>query len=395
MNVNSIIFAKAIISALFIYLAYSILNALSLGVWDWNAALNLISQLVTFGAYAVSLLSNGIMWFFQSLAILLTGYIPLYAQSILYVFNEYFYDRFLGFMLTMDVNLISLGIDAYHFGVQLLTVISILSMIWYLKNLNIKFSILSITSINIVVLLAAFFHDISLGLNAMVGNPFEIFTIPAFQIALLSYIYVELCMYFTYLQELSYEEKEYEVETPLEYVQKLDVEIEAEMETSPRTVGKTDTFHYLREVLEKRSSKESRSTLEKIRTAQKLASYLERLKMEDPEAEETLSGKKLMRAPKKVFKSSVLELGLRIIGVAILVAICINPSFVLSLFNVPTPIIQSVELTTPEAVIILLLPIALTFPLAALIIDYFKRKQSRLNTPESVGTENKYENHRV
>jgi hypothetical protein len=68
-------------------------------------------------------------------------------------------------------------------------------------------------------------------------------------------------------------------------------------------------------------------------------------------------------------------MGIRLGALLGLVIVVANPIWLYSVFNIPPVIAQSYSITTPEAVLTALVPIALLFPVVAFIIRTYKRVQ--------------------
>lgn len=365
---------RAISISIFSYLVYNIVLNLNPVVFNPTAILNLLWGITSIISYGILWISNAFTLVFIYIIAMFSGVnLSSYYQNLAIIFNKFIYTKLFNFPETI-VDIFSLETYAYHFGIQILILISMLSFLLYFKSFHVKFSIASIATLSGTVFLASVFGDINLGSYMAVTSFIDVFQIPAFQISLISYIYVELSLYFNYILEFSGEENK--LVEHLEIKKEKLKEIEGR-KLSLETLKKMDLYDYLRETLEEKAAGISKEELEKAKTLRKLTAYLDRLKLEFPEAEEVILGRKLKKSTKTVLKSSLLELFLRILVVTMLTVVCINPALVLNILNAPLPIVQSVELNMPESTIIFVLPLALVFPLVALIIDYMKVKGRR------------------
>ncbi|HME53351.1 MAG TPA: hypothetical protein VKM55_14100 [Candidatus Lokiarchaeia archaeon] len=133
-------------------------------------------------------------------------------------------------------------------------------------------------------------------------------------------------------------------------------------------------FGAIREMISTRERERERERLEEVSSdTRRLNSYISRLFEIDKSARESLTAIGSRPSEANMVSSTFLNMGLRLsalLGLTILVA---NPLWLYMVFNVPPVIAQSYSITTPEAVITSLVPIALLFPVVAFIIRTYKR----------------------
>ncbi|MBY8981982.1 MAG: hypothetical protein KGD57_03475, partial [Candidatus Lokiarchaeota archaeon] len=107
----------------------------------------------------------------------------------------------------------------------------------------------------------------------------------------------------------------------------------------------------------------------------KLGSYMDQLFREDPEAKDTLTARSSAPKTKNLAISTLINALLRLVVLIIISYIIIHPSWFLNIFGLPESIVESVDAkVNPEAIIILLLPIMLSFPVLAKIISFVKSR---------------------
>ncbi|MFX1275476.1 MAG: hypothetical protein ACFFBP_20230 [Promethearchaeota archaeon] len=154
-------------------------------------------------------------------------------------------------------------------------------------------------------------------------------------------------------------------------------ELELKKESVGKFLAKTGTgFSYVKEMIEKKKLEaEEKKLVTAASKTRRLGSFLERLFREDPEAENTLTAKSAAPRATHLATSTILNFSIRFIILIIISFIIIHPNwFFVNLFNMPPAITESVAVYSPESIIILLLPIMLTFPVISFVISYIKHR---------------------
>jgi len=234
----------------------------------------------------------------------------------------------------------------------------------------------------------------------------EFFTRPMFLAILLIYLFVELSFQAEYsdLVTRPSEEREERLGYQLESLQREGMRVTTTIEKVKEKVkeqkktggtqqnrlkqffSKAGGFSYVKEMVEKRKfERATQSWLEAASDTRRLGSYVQRLTTEDPEARRTLTAKSSAPSAGKMLTSTILNILVRAGAIITLTFIVSQPRFILtSLFtgfgtlNPPLEnwaILHSAELATPEAILVLLIPIMCTFPVISLIIKKIKSQR--------------------
>ncbi len=256
-----------------------------------------------------------------------------------------------------------------------------------LRVFNVKFKELK----NLVNPLSRKFTELPL------NNFFEFIFSPVALLAIMCYIYLEIAFQINYTDTVtkpSLERSERlgtqlrilrresmlittDIDKIKEEAKKRREEIEAEQEKVGKFLGKTiERFSYVKEMIEKRKlEQEEKKLVNAASKTRRLGRYLERLLKEDPEAENTLTAKTSTPKALNLVTSTVINFSFRIFLLIILSFIIMHPRwFFVHVFNLPPAITESMAMYSPEAIIILLVPIMLLFPLIAQAISYAKHR---------------------
>ncbi|MEM2146514.1 MAG: hypothetical protein QW279_14225 [Candidatus Jordarchaeaceae archaeon] len=120
---------------------------------------------------------------------------------------------------------------------------------------------------------------------------------------------------------------------------------------------------------------------EALHDIRRLQAYIDKVYTEIPGAKDTLTAAAAAPSFSKVTRSAVIGTLLRVGGVIIFSFICFATLIVLNQVGAPLPVIESIEVSQPEVVLALLLPIAFSFPMAAYLIgfvkEYGKKRESQ------------------
>ncbi len=229
------------------------------------------------------------------------------------------------------------------------------------------------------------------------NNIFLFFASSIAALAILSYIYLEMAFQINYTDlvtkpslersdrleaQLNIIKKESlsvvtNVDKIKEEAKKRKQEIELKKESVGKFLSKTGTsFSYVKEMIEqKKLEAEEKKLITAASKTRRLGSFLERLFREDPEAEDTLTAKSAAPRATNLATSTIINFSIRLVILIIVSYIIIHPNwFLISVFKLPPAITESVELYSPESIIILLLPIMLIFPVISYGISYIKHR---------------------
>ncbi|MFX1315079.1 MAG: hypothetical protein ACFE9T_04395 [Promethearchaeota archaeon] len=166
-----------------------------------------------------------------------------------------------------------------------------------------------------------------------------------------------------------------------EEAKKRKAEIESEQKEGI-SVGKffartSKRFSYVKEMIEKRKLEEEEKKLVTAASkTRRLGRYIDRLFQEDPDAQNTLTASSSAPRVANLAYSTVINFSYRVILLIFISYIIIHPRwFLINVFNLPPAITESVAMaSSPEAIIILLLPIMLLFPVISQLISYIKHR---------------------
>jgi hypothetical protein len=130
----------------------------------------------------------------------------------------------------------------------------------------------------------------------------------------------------------------------------------------------------IRQLLERREREREQERLQEVSSdTQRLNSYISRLFEVDTTARQTLTATGSAPSSKNMVSSTLLNVALRIVFISLLVYLIANPPLLAAVFNFGPAITQSVAFEQPEAIITMLIPIALLFPVIAFAIRTYKR----------------------
>jgi hypothetical protein len=143
-------------------------------------------------------------------------------------------------------------------------------------------------------------------------------------------------------------------------------------------LSKTATrFSYIKEMIEKRRlEEEEKKLITAASKTRRLGRYIDRLFREDPESQNTLTARSSSPKVGNLAISTLINFSYRIILLVFISFVIIHPRwFLINVFNLPDAITDSVAMnSSPEVIIILLLPIMLIFPVISQLISYIKHR---------------------
>ncbi|MFW9785469.1 MAG: hypothetical protein ACFFFB_24520 [Candidatus Heimdallarchaeota archaeon] len=233
-----------------------------------------------------------------------------------------------------------------------------------------------------------------------VDNFFQFITDPIIVFAIVSYIYLELAFQTNYADTVTKPslERTDRLEAQLnilareshfvnanvdkirEEAKKRMEEIEVEQKEG-LAVGKFfaktgKRFSYVKEMIEKRKLEEEEKKLVTAASkTRRLGRYIDRLFREDSEARDTLTASSSAPRAGNLAISTIINFTYRVGLLIIISFIIIHPHwFLATVIQLPPAITESVAMYSPEAIIIILLPIMIIFPIISQLISFVKHR---------------------
>ncbi len=136
-------------------------------------------------------------------------------------------------------------------------------------------------------------------------------------------------------------------------------------------------FSYIAEMIEKKRIEREEKGLETaMKGTRQLVYFLDKLFVQNSESYHTLTAKTSAPSNVKLITSTLINMGFRFGAVLLLTFFSSHPKwFVESIFRSPESITMSVEMLTPEAILSVLLPLILLFPVVSQIIRASKHQK--------------------
>ncbi|MFX1485491.1 MAG: hypothetical protein ACFFBS_00010 [Promethearchaeota archaeon] len=390
---SNLVTALRIISIMaFGYSVYLVLQILSPSVWVWTALPDLINILWAVISYAFTFALEVVIF---SFGVLFTSVFPSphIQEALQQAVSGFIEKTWFGPAVSEFPPIADIVWPAYCFGFQVLLSVAIITGIFFLVRCKARLASASFLSIQGMIVLGAVLQNVTIGNTFPPADIIGFLVSPIFQVVIFTYIFLEISYHASYAHEVSQpalirkESLRKQISAVKEEAKREVKQKEAEKPTTMSIKRKfsPEAVQYFREHLEKRLyPKESVIELESIQDIRRLDIYLNELMREDPEAESTLTAEAAVPSAAGIIRSSIPNIILRLVAVIVLAFISLNPVAILSAFGAPQPILESLELVTPEIVIIILLPIALCFPLAALIIDFHRARKVKKTVPEII-----------
>ena len=233
-----------------------------------------------------------------------------------------------------------------------------------------------------------------------VDNFFQFITSPIIIFAIISYIFLELAFQINYTDtvtkpslersdrleaQLTILERESHfitanVDKIREEAKKRMEEIELEHQEGlgvGKFFAKTGKrFSYVKEMIEKRKLEEEEKRLVTAASkTRRLGRYIDRLFREDKEAKDTLTATSSAPRAGNLAVSTIINFVYRVGLLLIISFIIIHPHWFLdTVIQLPPAITESVAMYSPEAIIVLLLPIMVLFPVISKLISFIKHR---------------------
>ncbi|MHA1918033.1 MAG: hypothetical protein ACTSUV_06975 [Candidatus Ranarchaeia archaeon] len=270
----------------------------------------------------------------------------------------------------------------YYSFYPLLFVITIFSIVAYMFLGNIRTGQIAFAALMGVVVVASFHfpplatRSIPLGFEIPSIDISQFLVSTTFQIGIISYFFIEAIYMTDFLSKIldpQIKRKKW-LETQISIIKR-----EAKKERKIVNEGEimkgsqfsrrmsSEAFSFIRDNLEKRIFKrnqdEDRTVIKNVR---RLESYLRELKRKTPEVIDNLKAESAKATGRELTTPIVIGIFLRSIIIISLGFLVLQPLIVMNFINSPLPVLQSLEATTPEMSLFILLPIAMTFPVSAL-----------------------------
>jgi hypothetical protein len=135
-------------------------------------------------------------------------------------------------------------------------------------------------------------------------------------------------------------------------------------------------FSFLREAIERKivGSQDALENLDAVSDVRRLQIYVDELLQSDPKARNELTAKAAAPSSAYVIGSTITGSVIRFLSVIVVAFLLMNPAIVTAVLDLPIGIQNSMEILQPEMIMLLLLPVVLLFPFAAMVITWFSKR---------------------
>jgi hypothetical protein len=317
-----------------------------------------------------------------------------------------------------------LGDNLYLFSFQILYIISIIYAIRFFFKSDPKYTLYTIGSLILMIIIPlmafgfndmmnlfgvpplSYLEDLAYPLDPTlsdipINDFFAFMASPITVFGITSYIYIEISFQAHYAETVTKPslERSERLEAQLDILKRESTHITANVDkikaeakkrkeeieggekegiSVSKFLSKTATrFSYIKEMIEKRRLEEEEKKLVTAASkTRRLGRYIDRLFREDVESQNTLTARSSSPRVGNLAISTVINFSYRIILLIFISFIIIHPRwFLIKVFNLPDAITESVAMySSPEVIIILLLPIILIFPVISQLISYIKHR---------------------
>jgi len=312
--------------------------------------------------------------------------------------------------------------DLYLFIFQILFLISIIYAVRaFLKN-DPKHSLIAIGSVVLMIIVPLMVEGLRNMLNLInlqityldeMVNPidpslteipmdgfFAFIASPVISFAIISYIYLEIAFQINYtdivtkpslersdrleaqLKILSRES--YFITANIDKIKQEAKERIKELESEQKeglVIGKFfaktgKRFSYVKEMIErKKLEEEEKKLVTAASKTRRLGRYIDRLFREDSEAKDTLTASSSAPRARNLATSTIINFIYRVGLLLVISFIIIHPHwFLVTIFQLPDAITESVVMYSPEVIIIILGPIMVLFPVISKLISFIKHR---------------------
>ena len=310
--------------------------------------------------------------------------------------------------------------DLYLFSFQILIILSTIYLIRSFLQNNPKNDMLAVGSLILMIVIPLIVFGFRDMLDLFhVSNPyldnipnpldplfsqipiddfFQFLASPVILLAIISYIYLEIAFQINYTDTVtkpSFQRRD-RLETQLQILEneshfvvanvdkikeeakkrKEELEIEGKESVNKFLLKLEERFSYVKEMIEKKKlEEEEKKLITAASKTRRLGRYVESLFREDPEARDTITARSSTPKSQTLAVSTLINFTSRLLILILLSFVIIHPLwFFENVFNLPPAIIESVAMYSPEVIIVLLIPIVLTFPILSKIISYIKHR---------------------
>ena len=378
------------------YSVYSLLD--SNDIWHWGApydfivtVFHLLSLLLFFitstmiGGLAAALsgaIPNDIIIGLYNTLVLRSWYMQPYGVSSPLTNLT---DVWISFQSNLGSVLVALWENTFLFLYFLFAGIGIVLFLQSLVRMDHKFVGGAFLSIQSILILAAFRMLAVPNLNPFPADFLVFLGNSAQLLALISFAYIEISyqMIYSYSVGKPIEDREDTLKKQLLALRQATRKQDAiERGEKVGTTGMSRTsgaiaFSFLREAIERKviGTKDALENLDAISDVRRLQIFVDELLQTDSKAKDELTAKAASPSSVYVIGSTITGSAIRFLCVIIVAFIFLNPGSLILLLALPPGIMHSIELLQPEIILLLLVPILLTFPFASMVITWFSRRE--------------------
>ena len=387
-------------AALFIAMAYLIYYALDVNdIWHWDApyafivtVFRLLSLLVFF---MITNMLGGLASIFTGGVVPDDVVIGLYNTVVLRSWYMQPYgvegpltnlaDVWASFGTNFNSVLTDLWTNTFLFLYFLLAGVGIALFLQALMKMDHKYVGGSFISLQSIIIIAAFRSLVVPNLDPF-PTDFVAFLVNNAQIlALVSFAFLEVSyqMIYSYSVGKPVEDREETLKKQLLALRQATRKQDAiERGDKVRTTGMSRTagataFSFLREAIERKvvGTKDALENLDAISDVRRLQIFVDDLLHTDSRAKDELTAKAAAPSSGYVIGSMLIGSVIRFLSVVTVTFILMSPGVLSVLLDLPTGILHSVEILQPEIVLVLLVPVALLFPFAAMVISWLSQRE--------------------
>ncbi len=330
-----------------------IITHVKIDVWRVEALPTVLYQLSALIRYGFGLVNYYSTISFIRMFSLLTSSFNSELSQALTQLSSHYYDIIWGAHSLTPPSIISVLTNLYYLSFQIILAAVSVSLILFTFRNRLKYIFIIFLGLNSIIILAALQGNALIGLTSLTGNPLIFLINPVFSLTVLSYYYLEVSFTCVHVNELFKENIKLSEETLKKLANAKNANVENQYTTSEIKgvkSGRVDLF--------------------------KLSAFIEKLERDNPDFSRLISGESIIPNARKLVSDFIVKSILRVSLIITLTFICVNPAPLLALIG-SRALVESVEFITPEIAILLLLPLALFFPMISLIIDYRKRKREQ------------------
>jgi hypothetical protein len=236
------------------------------------------------------------------------------------------------------------------------------------------------------ILILAAYRTLSFPDLAPFPTDFVVFLVSNAQIlALVSFAYLEISyqMIYSYSVGKPVEDREETLKKQLLALRQATRKQDAiERGDAIRTTGMSRStgaiaFSFLREAIERKvvGTQDALENLDAVADVRRLQIYVDELLQSDSRARDELTAKAASPSSGYVIGSMVIGSIIRFLSIVVVAFILMSPGVLIVILDLPPGILNSVELLQPEIVLLLLVPVSLLFPFAAMVISWMSQRE--------------------